>query len=711
MKRIMAFICAVGLLFGAVMFPVGNAYAFTLVDDAETAVAKNKALFLKLLDETDVDANFTQGDLENLLFGASEYSADKYAGTGFIVDKFRIVAPTGSKPGYMSADVIIYQDDAEDGFEVKKEIPATGNAADDEDEEPVTGSNTGNISAADAKKYIAEAKKAINAAIWEFPVSNDTTYKDILNMAKESLDPDNETVVTLRKSDFKMTKATTQIEGSLSASLTLTCGELEERIPIGKTVPKVVTENSTKIDEDRHLMSVAVGDMTFTNKTTKEEMLAVAKRAAVNGAKAEWKDGFVKQNATFEKDGLIQGYLIITLGEETRETRFSETIPKLVREIPKDKLSVNSEEWEVLRLTNIERFKVGDGLLSMPGPLQDACDIREPETKELFSHTRPDGTLCFTAIPSTFKTSTAGENIYRCPTGDATAVKAMTGWMNSEGHRKNILTSGYNYMGVGMTDYNGIQMFAGRGQAVANVISNTGSMYFEDEDAMQKAYLICTASDGVVSYMPIDTSYMTKDGNRYTIKVAATPVVLTVGEAAPENEVTTKSGFFDVPDDAYFADAVLWAVKNNVTSGTAKNAFSPDMTCTNAQILTFLWRALGSPDPGDENPFINVDKSDYYYGAALWAAKKGIVTGGKFSVDTPCTRAMTVMYLWKCANEPDPVNAAAFSDVPANAEYAKAVSWAVEAGVTSGTGNGTFSPEAICSRAQIVTFLNRAING
>ena len=135
------------------------------------------------------------------------------------------------------------------------------------------------------------------------------------------------------------------------------------------------------------------------------------------------------------------------------------------------------------------------------------------------------------------------------------------------------------------------------------------------------------------------------------------------------------------------------------------------MTCTKAQILTFLWRALGEPDAGSDNPFIDVDKSDYYYGAALWAAKKGIISGGRFDANTPCTRAMTVTYLWKCSNEPLAAKEANFSDVARDSEYFNAVSWAVESNVTSGTGDGKFSPDAICSRAQIVTFLNRAING
>ena len=133
------------------------------------------------------------------------------------------------------------------------------------------------------------------------------------------------------------------------------------------------------------------------------------------------------------------------------------------------------------------------------------------------------------------------------------------------------------------------------------------------------------------------------------------------------------------------------------------------MTCTRAQILTFLWRAVGSPKAETENPFTDVARDDYYYDAAIWAHQMGMVEGSAFEGDSPCTRASTVVYLWKNANMPVG-GASVFEDVPADADFANAVSWAVDAGVTVGTGETTFSPDMICSRGQIVTFLNRAVN-
>ncbi len=168
--------------------------------------------------------------------------------------------------------------------------------------------------------------------------------------------------------------------------------------------------------------------------------------------------------------------------------------------------------------------------------------------------------------------------------------------------------------------------------------------------------------------------------------------------------------FADVKADAYYADAVKWAVEKNITAGTSATTFSPDDTCTKAQILTFLWRAVGSPKSETANPFEDVETDYYYYYAALWAYEMGMVNDSKtFDGDAPCTRAMTVTYLWLNADAPDTPSDTAFTDVPEHADFAEAVAWAVENGVTSGTSATTFSPDEICSRGQIVTFLNRAI--
>lgn len=167
--------------------------------------------------------------------------------------------------------------------------------------------------------------------------------------------------------------------------------------------------------------------------------------------------------------------------------------------------------------------------------------------------------------------------------------------------------------------------------------------------------------------------------------------------------------FEDVADDAYYADAVKWAVEKAITAGTSDTTFSPDQTCTRAQILTFLWRAVGSPAAETENPFSDVTTDDYYYDAAIWAYEKGMIDGDEFEGNTPCTRASTVVYLWKNAGTPEVQDMAAFEDVDENADYSMAVAWAVENEVTSGVSETEFAPDTICSRGQIVTFLKRAI--
>ena len=191
---------------------------------------------------------------------------------------------------------------------------------------------------------------------------------------------------------------------------------------------------------------------------------------------------------------------------------------------------------------------------------------------------------------------------------------------------------------------------------------------------------------------------------------SSTGTAPTTPTGTPEPGTTSVSTLFkDVRSSDYFANAVQWAVEQKITSGTSKTTFSPGATCSKAQILTFLWRANGSPEPTAANPFTDIKTTDYFYKAALWAAEKGLVSGSTFGANADCTRAMTVEYLWKAAGSPTPSANASFTDIPANADYAQAVAWAVENKITSGTGGGNFSPAATCTRGQIVTFLYRAM--
>ena len=171
----------------------------------------------------------------------------------------------------------------------------------------------------------------------------------------------------------------------------------------------------------------------------------------------------------------------------------------------------------------------------------------------------------------------------------------------------------------------------------------------------------------------------------------------------------TVGGFSDVTEKDYFADPVVWAVGKEITGGTGNGRFSPGSTCTQAQILTFLWRAKGSPEPEDAAEMEGFDGTEYYYKAARWAAEQDLA-GDEFRPDQPCTRALAVTFLWKQAGSPA-APAANFTDVPAEAGYAQAVAWAVEEGVTGGVTAETFAPDQTCTRGQIMTFLYRAFAG
>ena len=170
--------------------------------------------------------------------------------------------------------------------------------------------------------------------------------------------------------------------------------------------------------------------------------------------------------------------------------------------------------------------------------------------------------------------------------------------------------------------------------------------------------------------------------------------------------------FTDVPADAWYADAVAWAVEQGITSGTSDTIFSPNASCSRAQMVTFLWRANGSPEIGGTNLFSDVSSDAYYYDAVLWAVEQGITGGtgdGKFSPDAPCTRAQMATFLWRAAGSPTPESGEnIFADVPADSWYAQAVQWAYEQNITNGTGDGKFSPDATCTRAQMVQMLKNA---
>ena len=173
------------------------------------------------------------------------------------------------------------------------------------------------------------------------------------------------------------------------------------------------------------------------------------------------------------------------------------------------------------------------------------------------------------------------------------------------------------------------------------------------------------------------------------------------------------AAFVDVPAGSYYEDAVAWAAANGITTGTDATHFSPDGSCTRAQAVTFLWRAAGSPAPKAATmPYTDVPAGSYYRDAVLWAVENGITKGTSettFSPDATCTRAQIVTFLWRAEKSPAAGSSDPFTDVKSTAYYADAVLWAVAAGITKGTTDTTFSPNDDCTRAQIVTFLWRCM--
>ena len=204
---------------------------------------------------------------------------------------------------------------------------------------------------------------------------------------------------------------------------------------------------------------------------------------------------------------------------------------------------------------------------------------------------------------------------------------------------------------------------------------------------------------------------LTEKNGKYTFTMPASKV--TVAATFKASAPTGKNPFIDVPTGSYYEDAVVWAVEKGITSGTSAVTFDPNGNCTRAQAVTFLWRAAGSPAPKTKvMPFTDVPSGSYYYDAVLWAMEQGITKGTSdtaFSPNASCTRAQIVTFLWRANGSPAVSGNSAFTDVASDAYYAAAVAWAEKNGVTGGIGNGLFGSGNNCTRAQIVTFIYRSV--
>ena len=230
-------------------------------------------------------------------------------------------------------------------------------------------------------------------------------------------------------------------------------------------------------------------------------------------------------------------------------------------------------------------------------------------------------------------------------------------------------------------------------------VTSIGSLAFENCTGLKDVYFDGTEAQ----WNKIEINNM-EGGNRFLN--AATKHFKDGGDTPAPS-----TGFTDVKSTDYFADAVKWAVENNITAGKGNNLFKPNDKCTRGEIVTFLWRSAGSPEPETAaNSFSDVKEKDYYYKAVLWAVENDITAGkgvGTFKPGDKCTRAEAMTFMWRAAGEPAPNGASSFKDVVSGSFYEKAVGWAVEKGITAGKGTGTFKPNDKCSRAEIVSFLYR----
>ena len=331
-------------------------------------------------------------------------------------------------------------------------------------------------------------------------------------------------------SNYKYNAPTADLMGSIDGNIILALGSEKDYFRAHKVLPIDGTATDAALDADFDSLSKALHNYTVNNNTTRDELINVANAAITHGSKLTV-ESYSKSDAAYEKEGKIIIYFSLELNGQTRAPRIALRLPKLQAQLPAG-ISVTQHEWEVLRLTNVERFKEGQAALVMVAPLQDAGNIRAKEivTDYRLDHRRPDGSNFYTTIdPTHIHPKNCGENANKGM--KMTPSEAIASWMRSSGHRANILSPKYSYFGSGVYDkcgmYYYIQLFA-IGSGIIYAEPNTGSLTFNTVADMEEAYLICNIGEGIKGYVPLDTDYMTKNGNQYTIHLARYSLTFTV---------------------------------------------------------------------------------------------------------------------------------------------------------------------------------------
>lgn len=366
----------------------------------------------------------------------------------------------------------------------------------------------------------------MKAALQDLLITSKTTGDDVLKAVNAASVHGTKAVWD---KNYRYVASTSNIQGSIVGNMIVALGDKKDIINVHKVLPINGSSADAAIDADVSALSKALRTYGADNSTTEEELLSAANASMKNGTKLTLKN-FAKTDATYDKEGKIVMDFELSLKNKTRTTHNVIRMSKLRAKLPLG-LSIVHDEWEILRLTNIERYKVGAVLLTMVDPLQDAADIRAKEivTDYRYDHLRPDGSKFNTAIdPSFIKNRTSGENAFQ---GKLTPSQAIEGWMKSPGHRANILSTAYSYFGAGVHYVSGykylIQLFAA-GSGIQQIESSTGSYNFKSVTEMEKAYLICQTGDGIKSYIPLEADYMVKNGNQYTIHLKGKSVTVTI---------------------------------------------------------------------------------------------------------------------------------------------------------------------------------------
>lgn len=327
--------------------------------------------------------------------------------------------------------------------------------------------------------------------------------------------------------------------------------------------------------------------------------------------------------------------------------------------------------------------------------------------------------------PSVTSMTTIDQKLPELPTATRSGSYSFDGWYTEKNGGTKITTAtlfdkdttvyahwtytGSTGGGGGVTTYPITVKSAKNGDVTANHKSAAKGTTITLTVDPDKGYVLDTLT--VLDGKDKDLKLTEKNGKfTFTMPASKVTVAATFKTSAP----TGKNPFVDVPAGSYYEDAVIWAVGKGITTGTSATTFNPNGICTRAQAVTFLWRAAGSPAAKSAvMPFTDVKAGSYYYDAVLWAVEQGITKGTSdtmFSPDATCTRAQIVTFLYRASGSPAVSGNAAFTDVAADAYYAAAVTWAEKNGITGGIGGGLFGSDQSCTRGQIVTFLYRARN-